>query len=232
VNGQRNARRLGALAGVVSVVLVFAGGVIHGSPPSLNASAVKITTFYQAHHSAVLTSLVMAAIGSVLLLVQAIVLAGELRARGPRLAGAAVLASITAAMAVSIASGLVEVGVAQAAVAPATDPGFVRGAYAFASSLNPAPYLFMALAAFGIVLGARDILPRWFVWVCGVVGGLNVLGGVSVGTSGFFASNDGGAIVFAGLAIFVWALCVSWILWRRPQGEVTRAAAADLAASA
>ena len=68
--------------------------------------------------------------------------------------------------------------------------------------------MFVALAAAAVALGGGGVLPRWFVWVTAAVGVLDLLGDVSVGASGFFAANDGGAIVFAGLALSVWALAV------------------------
>lgn len=210
-----NARRLAALAGVAFVILDIAGGVIHGSPPSLTASAAQITHFYRAHHSAVIVSLLMAAIASVLLIVWAAVLAGELRTAGRRAAAGVLLASMAALAAVSVLSGGIEIGVAQTAV-HSTNPSFVSGAYSWAASLNSAPSLFVALAAAAVVIDGRGVLPRWFIWLTAVVGVFNLLGGVAVGASGFFASNDGGAIVFAGLALSVWALAAGWVLWRLP----------------
>lgn len=96
------------------------------------------------------------------------------------------------------------------------DPEFVRGAYLLADNLYPTPYLFVALAAVAVVLGGRGILPSWFAWLSGIVAVFNFLGGISVKASGFFATNDGGAIVIAGLALAVWVLAANWILWRRP----------------
>jgi hypothetical protein len=90
-------------------------------------------------------------------------------------------------------------------------------------TLNTSPYLFLALGCLAIALGGHEVLPRWFLAVNAVVAVLTALGGVAVGTSGFFASNDGGAIVFAGLALYVWALTAGWILWRRPQTEAEEA---------
>ena len=210
-----SSRRLGALAGLVFVVLDIGGGVVHGSPPSPYATAAKITSFYREHHSAVLVSLVSAAIGFVVLIAWASVLTTELRAAGRHAAAGTLLASITGAAAVSVLSGGVEVGVAQAAVHSSPDPEFARGAYLLACYLYPTPYLFVALAAAAVVLGGSGILPLWFAWLSGIVGVLNVLGGVSVTASGFFAANDGGAIVFAGLALAVWVIAASWRLWRR-----------------
>ena len=213
------ARRLGALAGVVFVVLVIGGGVVHGSPPSATATAAKVTGFYREHHSSVLVSLLLAAVGFVVLIVWASALASELRAASRYVAAGTLLASITGAAAVSVLSGGVEVGVAQAAVR-SVDPEFIRGAYIVATALYPIPYFFVALAAAAVVLGGSGVLPAWFTWLSGVVGVLNVLGGISVRASGFFATNDGGAIVFAGLALAVWVLAASWILWRRPAADV------------
>ena len=149
------------------------------------------------------------------LIAWAAVLAAELRAPGRHAAAGTLLAAITGAMAVSVLSGGVEVGVAHTAMRSAS-PGFLRGAYLLASSLYPTPYLFVALAAAAVVLGGRAVLPTWFAWLSGIVGVLNFLGGISVKSSGFFATNDGGAIVIAGLALAVWVLAASWILWRRP----------------
>jgi hypothetical protein len=215
VNAPRNARRLGPIAGVGFVVLNLAGGIIHGSEPSLDASAAAITAFYRHNHSAIIFSLLMGAIASLLLLLIGIVVADQLRASGRNLAGATVLASYTAAMAASILSGCLEIGLAQVA-AHRSNPSFVQGAFGWVVSLNVSPYLFLALASLAIMLGGAGVFSRWFLWVNGVVAVLCFLGGISVGTSGFFASNDGGAIVFAGLALYLWALTAGWILWRRP----------------
>ena len=215
MNAPRNAGRLGALAAVGFVVLNLVGGIIHGSEPSLNASAPAITAFYRHHHSAVITSLLMAAVSSLLLLLVAIVLADRLRSSGRRIVAATVIATYAGAVAASMVSGGIEIGLAQTA-AHTANPTFVQGAFGWVVSLNTSPYLFFSLASLAIVVGGRDVLPRWFLGLNSVVAVLCFLGGIAVGTSGFFASNDGGAIVFAGLALYVWALTAGWILWRRP----------------
>ena len=222
--------RLGALAGVAYVVLNLVGGIVHGSEPSLNASAAAITAYYRHHHSAVITSLLMAAISSLLLLLVAIVLADRLRNSGRRIAAATVLATYAGAVAASMVSGAIEIGLAQTA-AHTTNPSFVQGAFGWVVSLNTSPYLFFSLASLAILVSGRDVLPRWFLGVNALVAVLCFLGGIAVGTSGFFASNDGGAIVFAGLALYVWALTAGWILWRRPLTELTEPMP-DLAATA
>jgi len=209
-------RRLAALAGLAFVVLLIGGGVIHGSSPGLDATAAQIASYYRDHHSAVVASLLMATIASVLLLFLAATVAADLFAPERRVAAGTLLASITAASAVAVLSGGVEIGLAQTAMhSPA--PGFLRGAYVVTVSLYPAGYLFVALGMAAVALGGSGSMPSWFVWLSAVVAVLNVLGGVSVGHSGFFASNDGGAIVFAGAGLSVWVLAASWILWRRPQ---------------
>ncbi len=205
--------RLGALAGLTFVVLDIGGGVVHGSPPRLDATAPQVTAFYRDHHSAVLISLVLAAIGFVALLVMAAVVAGEFFAAGRRVAAGALLASIAAAAAVSILSGGVEIGVAQLAV-HSNSAGFVRSAYVLATYLYPTPYLFVALAASAVAIGGKGFLPARVGWLTAIVLVLNVLGGISVGYSGFFASNDGGALVFAGFSLGIWVLVGSWMLWR------------------
>jgi hypothetical protein len=209
-------RRLAALAGLAFVVLLVGGGVIHGSSPGLDATAAQIGNYYRDHHSAVLLSLLMAAVASVLLIFLTATVAAEFVASGRRVAAGTLLASITAASAVAVLSGGVEVGLAQTAVhAPA--PGFLRGAYVLTVSLYPTGYLFVALAMAAVALGGGGELPLLFAGLSAVVAVLSVLGGVSVGYSGFFASNDGGAIVFAGIGLSVWVLAASWILWRLPQ---------------
>jgi hypothetical protein len=84
VSVQLSPGRLGALAGVGFVVLNLVGGFVHGSEPSLSASAAAITAYYRHHHGAVITSLLMDAISSLLLLLVAIVLADLLRGSGRR----------------------------------------------------------------------------------------------------------------------------------------------------
>jgi hypothetical protein len=216
----RNPGRVGAIAGVGFVVLNLVGGVVHGSEPSLSASAAAITAFYRQHQSAVIASLLLGALSSLLLLVAGLVLADRLRDFGRRLSGAVVLASFAAGMAASILSGCVEIGVAQTAVHTA-NPSFVQGAYSAVVTLNTSPYLFLALATLAIFLGGRGVFPAWFLWVNAVVSVLTFLGGIAVAASGFFASNDGGAIVFAGLALYLWALTAGWVLWRNPRIAIT-----------
>jgi H+/Cl- antiporter ClcA len=52
-------RRLGALAGVVFVVLAVIATLVAGSIPDFNASPAKITSYYQDHHSRTLLAFIL-----------------------------------------------------------------------------------------------------------------------------------------------------------------------------
>lgn len=68
VNGRQ--RKVAGRAGILFVVLFVAGIVLSGvsSSPSLNASAAKITQYYQSHHAGILVAEPLINLASVALL--------------------------------------------------------------------------------------------------------------------------------------------------------------------
>ncbi len=227
-------RQLGALAGIASIVLFIVAGAVEGNEPKLTATAAKITSFYTSHHSQVLIGDLLIAVSAILLIVWAAVLAGELHAVGRHAAAGALLATVAARGAVAVVASAIEIGLDQAAVR-STDPGFMHGASLVDAYVGNLSFLFLAAAAASLALGARGIFSAWYQWFTGLVGLLAILIGISVKLSGFFSPASGGEI-FSALAIFVWVLVTSVMLWRAPRiatsPNAVRPASAGRAASA
>ena len=215
MTGLLTVRRLGALAGVASIVLFIVAGAVEGNSPKLTATAAKITSFYTSHHSKVLIVDLLIAVSAILLIVWAAVLAGELHAAGRHAAAGALLAMVAARGAVAVVASAIEIGLDQAAVR-STDPGFMRGVNFVDAYVGNLSFLFLGAGAAALALGARGLFSAWYQWFTGVVALLAILIGISVKQSGFFSPASGGEIVSA-LAIFVWVLATSVMLWRAPR---------------
>ncbi len=207
-------RGLGALAGVASIVLFIVAGAVEGNQPKLTATAAKITSFYASHHSKVLIGDLLIAVSAILLIVWAAVLAAELPAAGRHAAAAALLTMVAARGAVAVVASGIEIGLDQAAVG-STDPGFIHGVNFVDAYVGNLSFLFLGAAAAALALGVSGLFSAWYRWLTGLVGLLAVLIGISVKQSGFFSPASGGEIVSA-LAIFVWVIVTSVILWRAP----------------
>jgi hypothetical protein len=207
-------RRLGALAGVASIVLFIVAGAVEGNQPKLTATAATITSYYASHHSKVLVGDLLIAVSAILLIVWAAVLAAELRAAGRQAAAGALLATVAARGAVAVVASAIEIGVDQAAVR-STDPGFMHGADLVDAYVGNSSFLFLGTAAAALALGAGGLFSAWYRWLTGLAGVLAILIGISVKQSGFFSPASGGEVV-AVLVIFVWVLVTSVMLWRAP----------------
>jgi hypothetical protein len=207
-------RRLGALAGVAFVVLFVVGIPLDGSEPNLTATAAAVTSYYATHHSKVLIADLVISGSFIALLTWAAVLAGELRAAGRHAGAGVLLASITGAVTLALVSTALEIGLDQAAVRSA-DPGFVHGAYLVDDYLGAViPSLLVAAAAAATALAGAGLFAARYRWLTGLVALLSIVGGISVKLSGFF-SPKGGGTALSFVALLVWALTTSVILWAR-----------------
>lgn len=220
MNNLLTPRRLGALAGVAFIVAFIVGVAVEGKEPSLTATAAKITSHYTSHHSKVLVADVLISVAFILFIMWAAVLAGELRAAGRHAGAGALLAAITGGATLAVAASAVEVGLDQAAIR-STDPGFMHGGYLVDEYLGGAlPFLFLAAAAAATALASGGLFSPWYRWLTGLIGVLVILGGISVKASGFF-SPTGGAATIALVALGVWVLATSVVLWRVPRATVS-----------
>ena len=204
------AQRLGALSGVVAVVLIFAGEAVAGSTPNGTSSVAKVAAFYDKHATAQTTSGVLLSLGALLFLVFSATFAARLRrvqgepfgASGLCLAGAVVLVvglGVYAGLSIAIAdvAGHVEGSALQALSVLANDSVFV-----FLITIGTSAFLLGAAAS---VL-TTEVLPRWLGWLAllvAIVGAIpsHVLGGTL---------DHIGIAAFAGLG--VWTLIVGVLL--------------------
>jgi hypothetical protein len=222
---ESNLRRLGAGAGVAFIVLYIVSGVIQGSTPSYTASAAKITHYYVSNHGSILAGVLIAGLAAPLFVAWGATLAWRLWRGGAPLAGGIVLGCLAAGIGMATVAQVFSAGIDQAAVGP-KDPGFVQGAYRMSGYFGHLAYWFAAVAVAATALVGSRMFARWYVWwnVAAVV--LLALGGASMKAKGFFGV-EGGMGFIALLALLVWVLTTSVLLWRMsPSEEPGRAATA------
>jgi hypothetical protein len=156
-------------AGILFVVLFAAGIVLSGNSPALNASAAKITQYYQDHHAGILASELLINLASVVLLWFLGGLHAILRQRDERgLLAPVVLASGAATVAAGIVSDLAgTVGGLLAAQHSLADPSLTRALLDINTGVHLAFFplaVLTATLAVGILEGA--IGARWVGWLC------------------------------------------------------------------
>lgn len=96
------------------------------------------------------------------------------------------------------------------------DTGFIHGGYLVDNYVGSASFFFFVVAAAEPALAGRGVFPAWYRWLSGLVAVLSILIWMSLGVSGFFSPYGGGSTIPA-LAVFVWVLAGSVVLWRGPR---------------
>jgi hypothetical protein len=109
-------------------------------------------------------------------------------------------------------------------VAKEGDTRLVQGLYQASGFLTGKAFWFAALAALAVGLAAWRVLLAWYAWASLAAALLCALGGVAVKQSGFFGPM-GGMTFIAFLALLVWSLATSLVVWRMAVGEEWRAPA-------
>jgi hypothetical protein len=192
-------KKVAGCAGIVFVVLFAAGIILAGNSPALNASAAKITQYYQNHHAAILVSELLINLASVVLLWFLGGLHANLRQRDEHgFLAPVVLASGAATVTLGMMSDLAgTVAGLLAAQHSLADPSLTRALL----EINTGAHLaFLPLAvltatlAVAILQGA--IGARWVGWlsalssaaclVSAVIGSLNASMVPPLGLLGFF----------------------------------------------
>jgi len=203
--------RLGAAAGVFFVVLTLIGDLVAGSPPSFDDPASKIAAFYLHHHRSVLVGVILTGIAAALFVWFLSSLALAVREAGQAVLAVVVFGAGIAGVVLSIAADALTGALAQ--VARGGDPRFVRGAYQVAGFFVAKSYWLAALLTLAAGLAAWRALPRWYAWTSFVALPLLGLGGVAVKETGFFQPLGAMALI-AFLALLIWVLATSALLWR------------------
>jgi len=206
--------RMSALAGLGYVVLALIGNFIAGAPPKATDTAATTAAWFADHHKAILVGAVLTGLAAPLFVWCFATLCRQLRK-----AGEASLSVIT--------FGLVVAGIAIATVSDAGyaslahagrqgDGGFVKSGYDLVSLLETKALWFAAFAAVAVWLGSKS-LAAWYRWIALLAAVLCALGGLAVKHQGFFGTF-GGMTLIGYLALLVWVLATSAVLWATPDG--------------
>jgi hypothetical protein len=205
--------RWAALAGVGFVVLTLVGDLLPGKPPKFDERPTKIAAFFLDNHREVLVGLILTGIASALLVWLVAGLAVQLRAVGQPALGAVALAAGVAATVLGAAADTIYGALAQIVTGGNRDFSFVRDAYQLSAFLIGRAFWLAALLVLVSGLGALRGLTRWYAWTSFAAVPLLVLGGLAVKQSGFFAPGSGMTVV-SFVALLVWVLATSLLLWQ------------------
>jgi hypothetical protein len=193
------------LSGVVAVLLIVAAFIVGGETPATDDSLEEVVSYYTDNDTEIAISSLLAGLGAFFFLLFTAAVAGRLR--GP--AGES-----TPSSTVCLAGGIVLVvgmtifaglGFAAADVVDDVEPSVVQAINALGSDMFFTVAVGTAAFLVGAGFGSRrtDALPSWLSWSA------IVLGVVAITPLGFFAF----------LALGVWALIVSVLLFWRADGE-------------
>src|SRR5439155_4411238 len=150
-------------------------------------------------------------------------LAVQLRAIGQDGLATVALAAGVAGAAIAAVADVVYGALAQ--IATGENANFVRGGYQVSAFLIGRAFWLGALITVVAGLGALRGLPRWYAWTSFGATPLLVLGGLAVRLHGFFAPGGGMALI-AFVALLVWVLATSFMLWQASEAPARVAAAA------
>ncbi len=204
-------RRLTAAAGVAWIVLSIVAGAVSGSPPKVDASAQTIAGYYTSHHSGILVGAVLAGAAAPLFLVMSVGLGVALREGKQRLAGAVVIVAAATGIALAAVPNAINAGLDQAA--RGGSPDAIKTGYAIGAYLGEQAFWFAALLAGVAAIAGRLSLPRWYAGVGALTAAFAVLGGISIRGVGFFSPAGATMVFVAFVALLVWALSTSVVLW-------------------
>jgi hypothetical protein len=217
--------RAAALAGLVFVVLVAVAGFIAGSPPKVDDSTATINAFFVDHHKVLLVGAVLSSVAAPCLLWLFAGLAATVRRAGEGALAAVTFGAGLGAIVLATASDAIYVTLTQLAWTEQTS--FLKTGYELSGFFIQKAFWFAAFAALAVSLAARraQALPRWYEWATIAAGAVFALGGIAMKPEGFFGVNGGMALI-AFLAVLVWVLATSVLLWREPVPAEAPAAAA------
>jgi hypothetical protein len=216
------AERWAAAAGVGFVVLMLIGGFAPGtSYPNVNDSPESLATFVQDHHRALALAAILTGLAAPLLVWLVAGLVSVMRNAGHGPLAVVAFGTAVAGTAVAATSDAVWQVLARVSSADSIKAGFLTQGF-----LVTKAFWFAAVAAAAVgVAGWRGAFARWYAWATFAAALLFALGGLTVKLTGVFRSN--GPLTFtAFLALLVWVLLSSVVLWSVPEREPAASAAA------
>jgi hypothetical protein len=170
-------RRIYPLGGIVYAVAVLAAyGVVSGDSPNIDASPSEIASFYGDETGAEQAAALLIAFGAPFLALFTVALWKALAPAAPERSGAATMALVGGAVAVS---GILAQAGVHLALAEGADEGVEPVALQALSTLDEDIFLVAAaglgillLGSAGAILG-RGALPRWLGWSALAIGALS-----------------------------------------------------------
>jgi hypothetical protein len=211
-----NQSRLSALAGVAATVLYLVGNLVGGPSPAFNASAGEIASHFTRHNHAVLVSVLLTGIAAPLLAWLLVALALGLRNLGER--GLGVVGGALGLGAVVLATVADALYGSLARIGEEGDARLAKAVYQVGGFMTVKAFWFAAGLTLAIAFAARRVLPRWYAITSAAATILLLMGGLSVGRNGFFAPLRGGTAPIAFLALLVWVLATSGVVFGLSQG--------------
>jgi hypothetical protein len=211
VNGRQ--RKVAGWAGILFVVLFVAGIVLTsvGNSPSLNASAVTITQYYQIHHAGILAGELLINLASVVLLWFLGGLFAIIRQRDEHgFLAPVVLGSGVAAVALGIVSDIAgTVASLLAAQHYLTDPSLMRALLELSDGVHLAFFPLIGLTAtLAAAIFQGAIGARWLGWLSGLSSAACL---VSVALGSLSTNRPVPPVGLLGFFIIVIALSVSML---------------------
>jgi hypothetical protein len=204
---------MSALAGVGFVVLTLIASFIAGSQPKSSDSAQKIAAFFSHHHKALAVSAVLSALASPLFLWVFATLARAMRRAGASALAVVAFGIVVAGTALATASDAVWASLSHAATQG--DKQFAKSGFDLSAFLIQKAFWFAAFLALAVWLGSKSMASS-YRWLTLIAGALFVLAGLGVRQHGFFATF--GPVTFIGfIALMVWVLGTSALLWQMPE---------------
>jgi len=198
-----SAKQLVPLSGVVAVVLTIAAFVVGGETPEAGDPLNEVVSYYSEHDTDLQIASALLALGGFFFLVFSTTIVGVLRRGQAEGGGASALGfagGIVFTVGVTIFAGL---GFAAADVVGDVDPAVVQALNALGADM----FFTVAVGTGAFLVGAgiatlkTGALPRWLGWAAVVIGV------IALTPAGFFGF----------IALGIWTLIASVILWRREE---------------
>jgi hypothetical protein len=216
--------RLAAVSGIGYVLLAFVEFFGPGFPKTSDAARV-LDTYFVAHRSWTLATVVVQGIGNAVWIVFLCGLALLIRRAGSTAAASVALAGGALNVAISL-TGLAGIAAVGFEVAGSGDPNLAKAFFEFATMTLVLSNVLLALMAAAVAFAP---LSSWFRWASGITAIVYLAGGAALARHGAFSPD--GAVQFATYGLeLLWTLIASAILFRaRPDAAVSaaREAASD-----
>lgn len=206
--------RLGAAAGLASVVVFVVAGLIYGNPPNVDEEAGAVVEFFTDNRDQVLWAVFLQGFGVLALIwfMAAVIMA--MRGAGELLLAIAAGLGFALALALGSVATLIRAGLAFT-VAEDADPGTVAGLFHLSTLVDMSQNIVSAgfYLPVAVVVLRTGFIPAWWGWVSAVAGVWAVISATAWSRDGFWSPDGAGFITF--VIYVVWVGVTSILLLMR-----------------